>query len=239
MRRRTFPASRMSSLRLRVALALLVTALVAVPTAASAHPTDSEPQTLVISAEGTDVTVVWNAVTDELGILSEVIGLGDGGQFLVFENGELDEDASSASPEAKLASAPDAVESYFHDHVIVSAGGDRCEGELKPLGDEVTAGITITYHCERDVSSVSVYADTLMDVDPQYVIAATSASGENRLYRDDAREFSWAFDVTPDESVAGEDDRSGVLLYAAAVALGLLALAGFLWRRRIARTASQ
>jgi hypothetical protein len=229
----------MRSLPVPGLVALAVLALVAVPAAASAHPADSEPQTMVISADGTDVTITWDAATDELGVLADVIGLGDGGEFLVFEDGELDQEASSKSPEKKLAAAPDVVESYFDDHVIVTTAGERCRGELQPIGDEVSAGITVVYHCGADVSSATVHADTLMGVDPRYVIAA-SANDENRLYRDDAREFTWTFDTAPRDAAqadAEEVDHTGTILYGSAAALGLLALVGYLWRRRRARAA--
>jgi hypothetical protein len=215
-----------------IGLVVMVVALSAFPGAASAHPDDSEPQTLVINANGADVTVTWDAATDELGLLSDVLGLGDGGQFLVFEDGELDEGASSTTPERKLAAAPDAVEAYFADHITVSSAGESCQGELQPLGEELTDGVTITYHCERTVGSATVYADTLMDVDPRYVIAASDASGENRLYRDDAREFTWTLGVEPPE-----EDRISTVLYGSAVALAVIAVGVYFWRRRRAHAA--
>ena len=236
----------MRSLLVPGLLAAVIVALVTIPTAASAHPTDSEPQTMAISADGDDVTITWNAATDELGLLADVIGLSDGGEFLVFEDGELDADASTKTPEVKLAAAPQAVEAYFDDHVIVTAAGGRCRGELQPLGDEITAGITVVYHCDREVHSATVYADTLMEIDPKYVIAASIANGENRLYQDGEREFAWDFAVlsvaaATEQGASGEgghaDDQAGLVLYATAAALGLLAAVGYWWRRRRAGTA--
>ena len=235
----------MRSLLVPGLLAAVIVALVTIPTAVSAHPTDSEPQTMVISADGDDVTITWNAATDELGLLADVIGLRDGGEFLVFEDGELDADASTKTPEVKLAAAPQVVEAYFDDHVIVTAAGGRCRGELQPLGDEITAGITVVYHCDREVHSATVYADTLMEIDPKYVIAASIANGENRLYQDGEREFAWDFAVaaaTASEQGkpggdAQADGRTGLILYGSAAALGLIAAVGYWWRRRRAGTA--
>jgi len=235
----------MRSLLVPGLLAAVIVALVTIPTAVSAHPTDSEPQTMAISADGDDVTITWNAATDELGLLADVIGLSDGGEFLVFEDGELDADASTKTPEVKLAAAPQVVEAYFDDHVIVTAAGGRCRGELQPLGDEITAGITVVYHCDREVHSATVYADTLMEIDPKYVIAASIANGENRLYQDGEREFAWDFAVaaaTASEQGkpggdAQADGRTGLILYGSAAALGLIAAVGYWWRRRRAGTA--
>ena len=224
----------MRRLSLFLSLAAAIVALVALPSAVFAHPVDSEPQTMVISASGADVSITWNAAMDELGLLADVIGLGDGGEFLVFEDGALDQAASSRPPGEKLASAPDAVESYFVDHVTVTMAGERCRGELEPLGSEVTAGITVRYRCDSDVDSADIYADVLMDVDSRYVIAATSSSGDNRLYQDGTREFTWTFGVPH-----RDDDPSEVVLLGCAAALVLVALVVYFWRRRRAHAASR
>jgi len=214
--------------------------LAAAPTA-SAHPF-GPPQTVEISRTGDDaVSVLWRfGATDDisylgagLGVLPEERMTLDGAVF--YEDGDDD-----------LLAEADAFHDYLLERLVVTTGGEACEGEVQPAGSLASDGIEVAYACPTAADRVDLTVEMLLDQHPAYRTLASGPAGARQVYDAQHPTHTWQLGPAPSGSDDGASDagsrageqatstgRSAALqLSAVGGGAAVLAAAGWLWLRR-------
>ncbi len=168
---------------------------------ASAHPF-GEPQSVILTGRPTGVEIAWSAATDDVTALAAHLGAVGGQHIMVFEKGEYDAQASSVPAGIRLAQAAPVLADYLLQHIVVSAEGRRCGGELAPVVDVSDGGVRVDYDCGRSVSEVEVGVDMLADLHPSYRTVAEGPNGQRHVYTGDGERISWTLPQQGDAPVA-------------------------------------
>ena len=152
--------------RLLVVLSLAA-ALVWLGDPATAHPFGQPPQA-VVTAEGRDVTVRWQAPPDDTRALGAAVGALPEGGTSVFE---FDDEGNAVqrdgADEAGFGDSP-ALREYLREHIDVSQEGSPCPVEDVRAGDMLAQGATLTFTCPEIVSEAELAVTMLTDVHPAY-----------------------------------------------------------------------
>ena len=154
----------------------------------AAHPF-GDPQTLEVGRDGSDPSVVH--VNWKVGAADDLTLLGIHLEVLPEDRVMLDGAISYDAADAALVAESPEVADYALDHVVVSAGGQECEGAVDAIGDLTTEGADLTFTCAGPVDGVSVEVTTLTDLHPAYRTLATGPDGQHAVYGSDSTTHDW------------------------------------------------
>lgn len=191
------------------------------------------PQTLHLSAAGSQVSIRWQAAIDDLVALGLETGVLGEARTFIYDDGKLVTEESDPGDVALLAGAPE-LRDYLLDHIVVRQGKAVCPGEVATTEQLGTDGVRLRYECAEQVGTVTVEASTLTDVHPAYRTLASTNRGQRAVYTQETVRHEWVLAGGSDP-----DNRRLVTAVALAGAGAVAALAaGYLisWRRRPGRT---
>ncbi|GGD30869.1 hypothetical protein [Nocardioides daphniae] len=213
-----------SSRRAYAALVLAAGAVACSSGPAVAHPF-GEPQTLDLSLQGSQVTLVWQAAADDYTSLAMRLGAVEGPRRMVYRDGAMTPETVDSRDAQRLAESP-ALADYLLSTVRVAQDGQPCEGRLVTPVD-LASGATLTYACPDVVGSVEVTAAPLVDLHPAYTTLATGPGGATHVFSADSSAHTF------DAEVGGPTlARSALTLGAVATAGTTLAGGWWVLRRR-------
>lgn len=222
--------------RLALGAPLVAIALTLPAGPAQAHPF-GEPQSADVTSLDDGVRVAWKAAPDDVTMLAIDLGLIDEARTFVFEDGALVPEESEGSDGVVLAEAASFAD-YLGEHIVVTAGGTPCAGELQPVADVSTEGATVDFDCGGPVTAADVTITMLTDLHASYRTLATGLDDQRHAYSLERTTFTWAFPEpgAPAGEVAGDDLGASAAWQLGGVGLVVAALGGgggwWLRRRR-------
>lgn len=178
----------------RVALSICMGLFAATTLAAPAHAhPEGPPQTLLVSAAGTTVTLHWASATDDLSALGYSLGLTETVKTFVYdENGELLAEESDED-DLTVLGADTAFSDYVLSALQVTTEDGPCVGQVGDTTHLETAGVSVRFDCAAAVTEAEIVATLLQDVDSRYQLLATSDLGERFTYTAADSVQSWSF----------------------------------------------
>lgn len=159
----------------------LLLAVLTGPGSAAAHPF-GPPLQAAVSAEGSTVTVVWSAQSDDLFDLGQATGALAQRQVFTYQDGVPAEAAEeTASVDEQLAAAPE-IRDYLSSHVGLRSEHADCPLLGVDIRDLTTSGARLSYDCGQPVEVLELEITALTDLHPDYRTVATGSGGDRTLH---------------------------------------------------------
>ncbi|MGW7683190.1 hypothetical protein ACWGID_20820 [Kribbella sp. NPDC054772] len=215
--------------RLGLGLTAGVVLVIAGMSPAAAHPF-GDPQTVSITADGTDRAVVhvrWKVGgLDDLTLLGVALGVLPQDRVLM-DGAVMYQPADSAAigPSPKFTG-------YLLRRITVASRGKDCPGSVTSAADVAKAGVSIDYTCPAAVGEIALTVTTLTDLNPAYKTLATGPNGARAMYGDGNERHDWTVGSVEDTHLGRS---AAIQVGAIALAVLVLAVGGVFgvrrWRR--------
>ncbi|AXG78095.1 hypothetical protein [Streptomyces paludis] len=207
-----------------VSLASLALALAAPP--ASAHPF-GPPSTAGISAQGSRISLSWQAEADDWVAL--------GHSLRAFDSPDDDPAFTELTGEQKLQRSK-AVHTYLLRHIEVRQAGRACRATVAPLEGLLDQGARFTFDCPEPLVEADVTLSPLTDLNESYrtmLTAEGAATPKQSLFTSAAPTHRLRF------TASGDGVRNTVTAVATGTAIAALAALAVPVTRRVRRARQQ
>lgn len=203
-------------------------ALLAVASPAGAHPF-GEPPVAVVSTNGEQVVVDWDAAADDALVIGMAIGVLDDSSLERYLDGPV-QTAPSAADERELERSAQ-LRDYLLEHIAVSQRGRGCDGAVERTDGFVSDGARVVYRCPEPIEVVDLRVSMLHDVHPAYRTFAVGEGPAPRRAVFTVEEPVQRWDFTSAAARSVQPVLPSLLAVAGLVAVGLVTVA--LRRRRV------